>query len=121
MPWNYKPVGTERVNADGYVEVKIADPKTWKGKHLIVWEKAHGPVPKGHVIIFADENQMNVTLKNLLMVSRRELAVMNHLGLISTNRDLTKVGKSIADIKLLIAERKRAIKKTVKKQRRRKR
>jgi hypothetical protein len=30
---------------------------------------------------------------------------MNNLGLISDSTDLTKVGKSIADIKLLIAER----------------
>jgi hypothetical protein len=45
------------------------------------------------------------------MVSRAELLVMNHCGLISAHRGLTKVGKSIADIKLLIADRKRKLKK----------
>jgi hypothetical protein len=104
-PWNYRPVGSERLNVDGYMEVKIRDPKTWKAKHVVIWEKKHGTVPKGSAIIFADGNRLNVCLNNLLMVSRRELAVMNHLGLISGNKDLTKVGKSIADIKLLIAER----------------
>jgi hypothetical protein len=34
---------------------------------------------------------------------------MNHLGLFSQNGDLTKIGKSVADIRMLIASRKREI------------
>jgi hypothetical protein len=105
--WNYKPVGTERVNRDGYVEIKIADPKTWKSKHIIIWEEANGPVPKGHVVIFADGNQQNVTLDNLLLISRRELVIMNKRGLISNDVELTKAGVVVADIYLKIGERKR--------------
>jgi hypothetical protein len=111
MPVTYRPVGTERLNNDGYFEVKIRDPKTWKHKHVIIWEKAHGKVPKGNVIMFADGNKLNVSLSNLLMVSRKELAVMNRCGLISGDKDLTKVGKSIAAIKILIGERERGAQK----------
>lgn len=107
MPWNYKPVGTERTNTDGYVEIKVADPHSWKGKHLIVWEAEHGLVPAGHVVIFADGNRQNVTLNNLLLVSRRELAVMNKRGLISVEPELTKTGLAVANIYLKIGERKR--------------
>jgi hypothetical protein len=112
-PWNYIPMGAERVNSDGVVVVKIAatPPKKWRSKHLIIWEKAHGPIPKGHFIIFADGNKRNFNLSNLLMVSYEEIAVMNHLGLISADKDLTKEGKLIADVKLLIADRKRGLKK----------
>lgn len=106
-PWNYKPVGTERTNTDGYVEIKIADPKTWKGKHIIIWEEANGLIPKGHVVIFADGNQQNVILENLLLVSRRELAVLNKQGLIANDAELTKTGVAIADIYLKIGERKK--------------
>lgn len=106
-PWNYKPVGTERTNTDGYVEIKIADPNKWKGKHILFWEEAHGPIPKGHVVIFADGNQQNVTLDNLLLVSRRELVIMNKRGLIANSAELTKTGIAIADIYLKIGERKR--------------
>jgi hypothetical protein len=106
-PANYKPVGTERTNTDGYVEIKIADPSKWKGKHIIIWEEANGAIPKGHVLLFADKNQQNVTLENLLLISRRELAVMNKRGLISSNAEFTKIGVSIADIHLKIGERKR--------------
>ncbi|GHV93215.1 hypothetical protein AGMMS50268_37180 [Spirochaetia bacterium] len=107
IPANYMPVGSERINSDGYVDVKIADPNKWKQKHLIIWEKANGPVPKGHVIIFTDKNKLNIKLKNLLMVSRAELAIMNHIGLIFENAELTKTGKLIADVNLGIADRKR--------------
>jgi len=105
--WNYKPVGTERTNTDGYVEIKITDPKTWKAKHIIIWEEANGPVPSGHVVIFTDGNKQNVTLDNLLLISRRELAVMNKQGLISNDSELTKTGVVIADIYLKIGERKK--------------
>lgn len=106
-PTNYKPVGTERTNTDGYVEIKIADPGKWKSKHIIIWEETNGPVPKGHVVIFADGNHQNVTLDNLLLISRRELAVMNKRGLIANNVELTKTGIAIADIYLKIGERKK--------------
>jgi hypothetical protein len=119
-PQTWVPVGTERINVDGYVEVKVADPKVWKTKHAFIWEKAHGKIPRSHVIIFADGNKSNIRLNNLLMVSRGELLVMNKQGLISADKDLTKIGKSIAGIKLLIARRKRDMK-TGKKPRRRKR
>jgi hypothetical protein len=111
-PWNYKPIGSERVNYNGIVDVKIADtpPKKYKSKHLIIWEKANGSVPKGYFIIFADGNKKNFNLSNLLMVSYKEIAVMNKQRLISKHRDLTLAGKLIADIRILIAERKRGSK-----------
>jgi hypothetical protein len=120
---NYKPVGSERVD-DGYIVVKVSARKgqyhkNWKHKHIAIWEKAYGKVPRGHVIIFANGNKLDLRLDNLLMVSRGELAVMNHESLISAHKDLTKVGKSIADVKMLITERKREIK-NGKKPRRRK-
>jgi hypothetical protein len=110
IPWNYHPVGTERTNRDGYLEVKIADPKTWKAKHVIIWEAANGTVPKGSVIIFADGNRLNIALDNLVMVSRSELAVMNRCGLIFEDAEMTKTGKTIADIKIKIADRKKGMK-----------
>ena len=108
MPWNYKPVGSERV-VDGYTEVKIADPKTWKSKHVLIWEAANGPVPKDHVVIFGDRNKQNMSLDNLLLVSRREMAVMNKKGLISTDADLTKAGIKVAGIVMRIRNIKRRL------------
>ena len=106
-PANYKPVGTERTNVDGYVEIKITDPNKWRSKHIVIWETVNGPIPKGHVVIFADRNKQNITIENLLLISRRELAIMNKRGLIANSAELTKTGLVIADIYLKIGERKR--------------
>ena len=115
IPWNYQPVGTERINGDGYVDVKISDRKKqpwkrWKAKHIILWEAANRKVPKGHCVIFADGNKRNFALGNLLLVSRAELAVMNHSGLISAHKELTMAGKILANVKMAIAGRKRQLK-----------
>lgn len=107
-PYNYKPVGTEIVNADGYIEVKLADPSVYKKKHILIWETEHGPVPKGHVIIFGDKNKRNFALNNLILVSRRQLAILNKYHLIKEHADLTRAGLVIADLHMKINERKKS-------------
>lgn len=106
-PHNYQPVGTERVNGDGYVDIKIADPNKWKGKHILIWEEHNGPVPPGHAVIFGDGNRRNFEPDNLLLVSRKQLVRMNQRGLIQDDAELTKTGIIIADIHNKIGERKK--------------
>jgi hypothetical protein len=98
MPPTYRPVGSERIDKAGYHWVKTADPKTWRMKHVLLWEQTLGVVPKGHVIIFADKNKNNITIENLILVSRAELARMNQNSLIYENTELTKVGHEIAKL-----------------------
>jgi hypothetical protein len=107
----YRPIGSEFIDSYGYIRTKVANPDVWRRKHIVIWEAAHGPLPKGHAIIFADGNKANLALDNLLMVSRRELMIMNRKNLICPDADLTRSGKAIADIYLLAADRKREIKK----------
>ena len=105
-PWNWKPVGTERVNTDGYVYIKIADPNKWKQKHHLTWEAAHGPIPKGHNVIFGDGNRLNVTLDNLILVTNAQMARLNQNGLIQNDADLTRTGVVIADLITAISSKK---------------
>lgn len=55
---NYRPIGSLRINADGYLERKVTDDpclapvRRWVGVHRLVWEAVHGPVPPGHVVTF---------------------------------------------------------------------
>jgi hypothetical protein len=120
LPWlkrknpeyNRKPIGTMRVNRGGYNVVKVSDdPAVWKLLHHIVWEKAHGQIPEGHVIIFANGNILDTKLENLMLVSRRELDIMNRNGLIYDNGAFTRSGKLIADIKIKINDLKGSTKK----------
>lgn len=98
IPQNYMPVGNERVNGDGYIDIKIADPNKWKGKHILIWEKHNGPIPKDHVVIFGDGNKRNFNLDNLILVSRQQLLILNRNKLIQKDTDLTKTAVLIANV-----------------------
>lgn len=104
IPANYRPVGSERVDVDGYVWVKTQDPKTWRMKHVMVWEAKNGPVPKGYVVIFADGNRLNIDIDNLLLVSRGQLAVLNHSGLLQKNKALNESALLTVDLMMKIAQ-----------------
>lgn len=47
----------------------------WKQLHVHVWECAHGPVPAGHIVVFADGDTMNCDISNLRMISRKQHAI----------------------------------------------
>ena len=108
-PANYKPVGTERTNVDGYVEIKITDPNKWRSKHIVIWETVNGPIPKGHVVIFADRNNLNFELDNLILVSRKQLLELNRYKLIQEDKELTKTAINIVDLKIKISDMKKSI------------
>lgn len=110
MPYNWVPIGSERITKDGYVQVKIREgmkQKNWRGKHILIWEEHNRPLPAGHAIIFGDGDSRNFELDNLVLVSRAQLVRMNQKGLIRDNADLTRTGAIIADIHNKIGERKR--------------
>lgn len=77
----YKPIGAERVSVDGYRERKVNDDMPlqarWRGVHLLVWEAAHGPVPKGHAVRFINGDKTDMRLDNLELLSRAALMARN--------------------------------------------
>jgi hypothetical protein len=109
---NYKPIGTERIDRDGYTIVKISDygpwHKRWKHKHKVIWEETNGPIPTGHALLFADQNKQNIALDNLILVTRGQLATLNKKNLLANNADLTRTGIIIADIAQKMSERKKS-------------
>lgn len=102
IPPNRKPIGSERTDSkDGYTYVKIQDGKlnkNWKLKHVLLWEKYNGPIPKGHKVVFANGNKKDIRIKNLVLVSDSELLIMNRNGLIYNDSELTKTGANIAKL-----------------------
>lgn len=81
-PVNYRPVGSERINVEGYVEVKVAEGKPWRHKQRVVWEEAHGKLPSDVVVSFKDGNKQNCELDNLYLATKadklREVSVNNY-------------------------------------------
>lgn len=96
LPQNYRPVGSERINVDGYKEIKVEDPRKWKLKHVFVWEQHNGKVPKGHVVIFLDGNTLNTDISNLALISRNELLTLNRNNLHGKSQEITKTGINLA-------------------------
>jgi hypothetical protein len=80
-PHTWKPIGSTRVTNDGYLQRKISDtgypPRDWVGVHILLWEEAHGPIPKGHALIFKDRNKGNLCLENFELITRAELMRRN--------------------------------------------
>jgi hypothetical protein len=77
----WKPIGTERISKDGYLERKINNDlplqRRWRAVHLIVWEAANGPLPAGHAIAFRNGDKTDIRIENLECITRRELMARN--------------------------------------------
>lgn len=106
-----KPIGTERKTTSGYIEVKIAEGERWRPKHLLVWERAYGPVPDGYIIIFRDNNPDNCSLDNLMMISRAVNAVLNRNGLAECTGDYKEVAVHLAELKIARVSAEKRLKK----------
>ena len=77
VPHTAAPVGHEYITKDGYIECKFEGERQMKLKHKYLWEKANGPIPKGHALIFRNGIKTDCRLDNLMLVSRAELLAMN--------------------------------------------
>lgn len=74
---NYVPIGTERLSKDGYLERKVTDDhpvpaRRWVGVHIVIWQEAHGPVPRGMCLAFRDRDKTHIALDNLELITRAE-------------------------------------------------
>lgn len=86
MPHTWRPVGSHTVNPDGILDEKVSEapgPRhlRWKPVHRLVWERANGPVPAGHVVVFRAGRKTTdralITLDAVELVTRRELMRRN--------------------------------------------
>lgn len=98
-PHNSLPVGSIVVDRkDGYLKIKVAEPASWKHKHVMLYEEANGPVPEGCCVIFADGDKRNFSPANLVTVKRAELLYLNRKALITDDAELTKTAVNIARV-----------------------
>lgn len=72
----YKPIGSERITMDGYLQRKVNDgmplQQRWKMVHNLIWEEAMGSIPKGHIVVFRNGNKQDLCVENLELISRAE-------------------------------------------------
>lgn len=73
-PHNTRHPGYEMLRAahkgKRYWWIKPDDGRKMMPKHRWLWEKAHGPIPKGYNVQFKDGNPLNCVLENLYLIPR---------------------------------------------------
>lgn len=97
-PHTWLPIGSYRISGDGQLERKVndlpgANHVRWHPVARLVWEAAHGPVPKGHMVVFKPGQRTKIlseiTLDRVECISRGENARRNHPR--STSPELAKL------------------------------
>lgn len=61
----------DRPGGKPYKYVRIAQSK-WEALHRHLWEKHHGPIPKGMNVVFKDGDTLNCIIENLELISNAE-------------------------------------------------
>ena len=111
VPHNIAEIGEIRKTADGYLVKKVQSrgnqQKRWRFLHRLVWEEHNGPIPKGCVISFADGDRTNCAIENLVLETKAQHAVKNHLGWKSWDRASAETYNLMADVKSAISRKKR--------------
>ena len=105
------PIGTEYIN-NGYIKVKIAEPRKWVNKGVVVWEKEYGKIPKGHRIIYLDNNGLNTDIKNLACISNADMCRLAQYGKSNGNAELRQTKINLVKLKAAIKNKKQNIKKS---------
>lgn len=110
VPKTHREIGSERINRDGYIEIKVAEPNKWKLKHRFVWESKNEKIPSNCIVIFKDNDKLNTDIENLMMITKAENIVMNKSGLSKYKSEFKETAVLISDLKI---ERGKAINRKV--------
>ncbi len=117
VPANRKPLWTERIGKDGYIEMKVPEKNPYTGfstrykhKHIWIWEQHNNKkVPKGHAVIFKDSNNRNFDPDNLELVTRHELLRINQHGYKESPEEVKPVLITLAKVEAKTVEAKREL------------
>lgn len=81
---NTLPLWSERIDQDGYIEMKVPMRNPYTGhktrfmhKHRYLWEQVNGPLPKGHALKCLDGDKTNTDPENWFAVPRALLPRLN--------------------------------------------
>lgn len=73
-----KPIGTERLDKDGYVKVIVA-PLKERLKHHVAWEQYNPPIKRNEILYFLDGDKTNCSIENLILLKRKYIGAINNL------------------------------------------
>lgn len=104
-PANLKPLYSERLSVDGYVEIKVPEvnpytgaPTRYRYKHRWVWEKHNPPIEKGSILRFIDGDRLNCSVDNLECISMGLNAILNKKQYSTLPEELQPVTRTLAEL-----------------------
>ena len=110
VPANHMEVGEYTHTTDGYLIQKVQEQGTLQERfayvHRLVWEKHNGPIPEGKIISFLDGDKDNCDIDNLVLIDMQENLELNRRNLRYDNAEYTKVGITIAKMRIAVQQRK---------------
>ena len=110
IPANHMEVGEYTHTTDGYLIRKVQEKGTQRERfeyvHRKVWEEHNGPIPDGKMVSFLDGNKDNCDIDNLVLLDNKENLEMNRSNLRFSNAEFTKVGVTVAKLKVAARQRK---------------
>jgi len=77
LPHNTKYDGYERINIDGYTEVRVNGKFILKNR--LIYEQNNGKLDKNIIVIFKDGNKQNFNIENLQAITKAENAIRNSI------------------------------------------
>lgn len=95
IPIDTKEIGSEYIDNDGYLYIKVKDtgPRfgkggMWQQYHHLVYMQYYGEIKKDHTIIFLDKDNTNFDIKNLKEISRSELLILNKNKMLTDHQEV---------------------------------
>lgn len=108
IPHNHRPLGSERIDQDGFIEIKIEEPNKWMLKQRYIWEQTTGEkIPKGGIITFLDGDRRNFDISNLARITQNENCCLNKNKMRSKSAQITKTNINIVRLDSKIRELRR--------------
>lgn len=105
-----KPIGAERLGKDGFLMVKVREwpdvpcsKDNWRFKHHVVYERHNGPIPEGHIVLFADRDRRNFDPENLVAIPRKLIGVLNQ-GYKWTDREALEAAVACAKLDVAVMD-----------------
>ncbi|RUM91083.1 MAG: HNH endonuclease [Thiomicrospira sp.] len=109
QPKNWKPIGHQRIDKDGYILEKIAEPNKFRLRHQLVWEQKNGKIPEGMVLWFIDGNRQNCVIENLELIKKTEQLRRNKLRVNQSPEEIKETLKLVAKTQVVVSERKKEL------------
>jgi hypothetical protein len=77
-PVNHRELYSTRISKDGYIEVKVAEPRKWMLLHRAMWIDLYGPIPKGMIMRCMTDDKTNCLPSNWMLITRQQHVRLNY-------------------------------------------